>query len=137
MKRSKKGFTLVELIVVIAILAILAGVAIPVYSNYISKANDAADLQQLDAVKTAAVFAYTEAQVKAGNDDVAVEKITLTVSNKKFVPASSVKVNDDTTATDLSSYCDGFTFTGSFKDATTIYWYGGSWTTTAQPDPEP
>lgn len=50
---SKAGFTLVELIVVIAILAILAGVAIPVYSGYIEKANQAADETLLAAVNTA------------------------------------------------------------------------------------
>ena len=38
--KSNKGFSLVELIVVIAIMAIIAGVAIPVYSGYITKANE-------------------------------------------------------------------------------------------------
>ena len=51
---KKDGFTLVELIVVIAILAILAGVAIPAYSGYITKAQDAAVITELDAIQTAA-----------------------------------------------------------------------------------
>ena len=51
--KSKAGFTLVELIVVIAILAILAGVAIPAYSGYITKANEATFVTELDAIKTA------------------------------------------------------------------------------------
>ena len=53
MFKKNGGFTLVELIVVIAILAILAGVAVPAYSGYISKAQEAADLQVLTAVNTA------------------------------------------------------------------------------------
>ena len=67
-RSSKAGFTLVELIIVIAILAILAGVAIPVYSGYIKKANQAADLQLLSAVNTS--FAAACAEVGIGSTDV-------------------------------------------------------------------
>ena len=45
MKNSKKGFTLVELLVVIAILAILATVAVVGYTSFIEKANISADQQ--------------------------------------------------------------------------------------------
>ena len=54
MFKKNGGFTLVELIVVIAILAILAGVAIPAYSGYIRKSQDAAVIAELDALLTAA-----------------------------------------------------------------------------------
>ena len=60
MFKKNGGFTLVELIVVIAILAILAGVAVPVYSGYITKANEASDMTQMDSMKTAAFFAVME-----------------------------------------------------------------------------
>ncbi len=43
-KSRKKGFTLIELIVVIAILAILAAILVPVVGGMIEKANIAADV---------------------------------------------------------------------------------------------
>ena len=43
MKTNNKGFSLVELIVVIAIMAILAAVAIPTFAGFITKANRSSD----------------------------------------------------------------------------------------------
>ena len=85
MFKSNGGFTLVELIVVIAILAILAGVAIPAYSGYITKAQDAAVVTELDAIATAAQAANAQAGEITGitvkNDG---KTITVSFKNDKM-----------------------------------------------------
>lgn len=121
---SKSGFTLVELIVVIAILGILAAVAVPAYSGYISKAKEAADYSQLDAIKTAAVFAYTDANAATSNN-INVTKIVVTEGS----PASSVKVNDSATATNISAYYTGTGTEGAIKfDSDTFHGKTMTWT---------
>ncbi len=76
LKAGNKGFSLVELIVVIAIMAILVGVAVPVYTGYIEKSQKAADVQLIDEIKHAMEIAnaaqtLTEsAYVKIGADGV-------------------------------------------------------------------
>lgn len=47
MKKNNKGFSLVELIIVIAIMAILAGALAPALIKYINKSRRSADIQML------------------------------------------------------------------------------------------
>ena len=44
-KMNKKGFTIVELVIVIAVIAVLAAVLIPTFSGMVNKANESAALQ--------------------------------------------------------------------------------------------
>ena len=45
-RNNKKGFTIVELVIVIAVIAILAGVLIPTFAGIVSKANKSAAEQE-------------------------------------------------------------------------------------------
>jgi prepilin-type N-terminal cleavage/methylation domain-containing protein len=55
---NKKGFTLIELIVVIAIIAILAAILIPALLDYIERAEAAKDQSNCRSLYTAAQLAY-------------------------------------------------------------------------------
>ncbi len=55
--KNSKGFTLVEMLIVVAIIAILIAIAIPAFNNSLEKAREAADIANIRN-------AYSEAMVK-------------------------------------------------------------------------
>ena len=75
--KNKKGFTLVELVIVIAVIAILAAVLIPTFSNVVQKANASKELQQV-------TNAYKEALAETLADD-GVADDTVVVGDYQFV----------------------------------------------------
>ena len=58
-KMNKKGFTLIEMLVVIAIIAVLVSIIIPVVSSSTVKARAAADAANLRSVLSECTIAYT------------------------------------------------------------------------------
>ena len=56
MKLNKKGFTIVELVIVIAVIAILAAVLIPTFNSVITKANESAALQEAKATEAVVIL---------------------------------------------------------------------------------
>ena len=60
MSKEEKGFTLVELLVVIVILGVLAGIGIPTYRGFIDRSHEAATLAELQAVSMAIKYYFIE-----------------------------------------------------------------------------
>lgn len=110
-RNNKKGFSLVELIIVVAILAILVGVLAPQYLKYVEKSRKSTDVSNLDslvgAVKVAA--ADTDYNISAGKYTITMTRTNTTV---EYTPntGNTETVKDTKILAALKEFA-GYTFT--------------------------
>lgn len=86
--RTKRGFTLIELMIVVAIIGILAAIAIPKFSQLITKSNEANTKGNLGALRSALSIYYGDMEGWYPADNLAV----LAVSNRYMATVPVAKL---------------------------------------------
>ena len=91
-QKNNKGFSLVELIVVIAIMAVLVGVLAPQLIRYVEKSREATDIQNCDSIATTLKTYFSDKEGVKGTVKVAVKTtndvvVTKVATSDTFVPA--------------------------------------------------
>ena len=114
MKMNKKGFTLIEMLVVIAIIAVLVAIVVPVVSNSTVKAKAASDAANLRSIIAEASIDY----LSGAADD---------TGNVKFTPATASAAASFSARTGAPT-CEtnsGWTLAISLVDGEVVATFGG------------
>mgnify|MGYP001045374763 CR=1 FL=1 len=109
MKKNNKGFSLVELIIVIAIMAILAGALAPALIKYINKSRRSADISNADTIRTACQTACQTAM----SDEDAMVAIGTGVTGASV---SDLQSSYGAFSTEISSILGNSTITSKYFD---------------------
>jgi prepilin-type N-terminal cleavage/methylation domain-containing protein len=93
-KKMKKGFTLIELMIVVVIIGILAAIAIPAYQDFITRSKIAEANSNLGVIKTGETIAFEESQVNSSGGYQAKQYVNVNNAQPAAVPAGSKATGD-------------------------------------------
>ena len=86
-QKNNKGFSLVELIVVIAIMAVLVGVLAPQLMKYVEKSREATDIQNCDSIASSLKAYYADKEDLTAN-------VTINVTQNGVTESTDPAVKD-------------------------------------------
>lgn len=101
-KLNKKGFTIVELVIVIAVIAILAGVLIPTFATVVDKANQSKAMQEAKNEYEAYLAENAKTLTGKENFDVVTGNYYFEVRDGQFKTTAIAKGDKTFTTTDLT-----------------------------------
>lgn len=109
-QKNNKGFSLVELIVVIAIMAVLVGVLAPQFIKYVERSRQSTDLQNVEEMKNAV-------EVEAADNGITADAV-ITISGGKATLTGVSPASLSKTEVSLKSggWPNGATYTYSSSD---------------------
>lgn len=104
-KKDNKGFSLVELIIVVAILAILVGLLAPQYIKYVEKSRKSADASNLsEMVNAVQIYAAdAESSLPAGTYTITIKKSNTTITGGTAAGLKAIKDAVAETAPDYAN----------------------------------
>lgn len=103
-KLNKKGFTIVELVIVIAVIAILAGVLIPTFATVVDKANQSKAMQEAKNEYEAYLAEYAKDLDGTQNLVVVAGDYYFEVNNGQFNATANKKAGKTFKGADLTEY---------------------------------
>ena len=134
MKNMQKGFTLIELMIVVAIIAILAAIAIPAYQDYLIRSQVSEGAVLSDGAKTAVAEFYSNSgHFPLNNQSAGLPSAAASISGKYVSSVTVVRgvITANFTGPSVNSKISGDNFALSPTDM------GGSMNWTCNPTTAP
>ncbi len=102
--KNNKGFTLIEIVIVIVIIAILAAMLVPSMLSWIDSANQRTFLSAADSIRTGVNTVISEEYAKGGNIDAAQMSDTAIAKIGTLTQTTIVKGDGSQAAADAKTY---------------------------------